>query len=183
MAMGVATGMSPSYGVAPLSPDQLGQTAGVDFTRYVFRSEWRLPARPDDVYAVLEDLATYPSWWPEVKRTRRLDDDAAEVTCRSVLPYDLVFVTTQERRDPFERVLQARMAGDLDGFSRWTITEVAGGTSAVFDEDVVTNKPLLNRLAPVARPVFQGNHWLMMRHGQRGLATFLAGYGFRVADG
>src|SRR5262245_47776272 len=126
MAMGVATGMPPWYGPAPLGPDRFRQTAVVDFTHYVFRSEWRLAAPPDHVYAVLEDLSTYPGWWPEVKRTDRIDDDTAEVTCRSFLPYELVFVTTQERRDPVEHVLQAKMVGDLDGFSRWTITPVAG---------------------------------------------------------
>jgi Polyketide cyclase / dehydrase and lipid transport len=180
--MGVTTGMTTSYGPARPGPEQFEQTARVDFTHYVFRSEWRLPAPPEHVYAVLEDVGTYPAWWPEVKRMHRIDDETAEVTCRSVLPYELVFVTTQERRDPVGRVLQARMVGDLDGFSRWTITAVPGGTSAVFDEEVVTTKSMLNRLAPVAWPAFRANHWLMMRHGRQGLATFLAGYGYRYGD-
>ena len=36
---------------------------------------------------------------------------------------------------------------------------------------------LLNVLAPVARPGFQVNHTLMMKHGQAGLRTYMAGYG------
>ena len=52
----------------------------------------------------------------------------------------------------------------------------ADRTRCVFDEHVVTNKGLLDRLAVVARPAFKANHTLMMRHGEAGLRTFLAGY-------
>ena len=62
-----------------------------------------------------------------------------ELVCRSSLPYDLRFSTKQAVRDPETRVLEASMAGDLDGFSRWTITAGPHGTSATFDEEVVAN--------------------------------------------
>ena len=41
---------------------------------------------------------------------------------------------------------------------------------------MVANKALLRRLAPIARPAFRANHALMMRHGERGLRTYLAGF-------
>jgi hypothetical protein len=72
------------------------------------------------------------------------------------------------------RVLEATLSGDLDGFSRWTITAVDGGTVAVFEEEVETTKRALRLLAPVARPAFRANHWLMMRHGQAGLQARLS---------
>src|SRR5581483_12472872 len=59
--------------------------------RFVFRSEWRLPAPPDQVYAVLADVAAYPAWWPQIRGARRFDATSGELTCRSLLPYDLVF--------------------------------------------------------------------------------------------
>ena len=93
-----------------------------------------------------------------------------------MLPYDLVFHSTQERRDAADGVLQARLSGDLDGFSRWTVTSNGLVATAVFDEEVTATKALLRRLAPVARPAFRANHWLMMRHGQAGLQVYLAGY-------
>jgi hypothetical protein len=31
-------------------------------------------------------------------------------------------------------------------------------------------------MAPVARPGFKANHAIMMRHGEAGLRTFMAGY-------
>lgn len=152
---------------------------------YRFRSVWHLDATPADVYGALERLPDYPSWWREVRAAERLSEHTYRVTCRATLPYDLVFTSTQERRDPVARVLQARLVGDLDGFSRWTIADSpGGGTDAVFDEEVVATKSLLRRLAPVARPVFRANHELMMRHGRAGLQTYLAGWrGARSTDG
>lgn len=128
------------------------------------------------VYEVLAELAEYPAWWPEVKEATKLDEDTYELRCRSLLPYDLRFATRRSVEDPKSMVLEAEMRGDLDGFSRWTVSSSKDGTVCVFDEHVVTNKPLLDRLALVARPAFKANHTLMMRHGERGLRTFLAGY-------
>jgi hypothetical protein len=149
----------------------------VDRDRYRFHRVWHLDARPADVYAALERLPDYPAWWPEVREAVRVGEDAVRIRCRATLPYGLVFTSTEVRRDPVARVLEARLAGDLDGLARWTIgPALGGGTDAVFDEEVVATKPLLRRLAPVARPVFRANHELMMRHGRTGLRAYLAGW-------
>jgi hypothetical protein len=148
----------------------------VDPNFYRFRSVWSLDAPVTDVYASLELLDDYPLWWPEIRAARRRDEHAYELTARSMLPYDLEFLTTQRRRDPEAGVLEADLTGDLEGFSRWTITGTGHATTAVFDEEVTANKALLRRLAHVARPAFRANHGLMMRDGRRGLATYLAGW-------
>ena len=136
---------------------------------YSFRSVWHLPGAPDDAYRVLARLVDYPSWWPEVKEVRARSADECELRVRSVLPYDLRFVSRQTRQDPEQRVLEASMNGDLNGFSRWTIEHAQGGTRAAFDEEVEAEKELLRKLAPIARPAFRVNHTVMMRHGERGL--------------
>ena len=66
------------------------------------------------------------------------------------------------------------MTGDLEGFSRWTISADGDGTSATFDEQVVATKPMLRRLELIARPAFKANHTKMMRDGERGLETYCA---------
>jgi hypothetical protein len=147
---------------------------------YTFRSTWHLSASPSDVYAVLERLVDYPLWWPQVRSVTARGNDTYELVCRSSLPYELRFVTTQAVRDPVNRVLEANMAGDLEGFSRWTISADSNATSATFDERVVATKPLLRRLELVARPAFKANHTRMMRDGERGLRTYLAGYRARL---
>ena len=145
-------------------------------SRYEFHSTWHLSAAPDDVYAVLERVPDYPLWWPQVRHVTPTGDFTFVLVCRSSLPYDLRFTITQAVRDPDTRVLEATMAGDLEGFSRWTITAGANGTSATFDEEVVATKALLRRLELIARPAFKANHTRMMRDGERGLRTYLAGY-------
>jgi hypothetical protein len=142
---------------------------------YRFRSVWTLPASPPDVYDALERLEDYPRWWPQVRQVTRLRDDAAELVCRSALPYDLRFTTTQAVRDPEGRVLEASMAGDLEGFSRWTIAPDPRGAQATFEEEVLATKPLLRKLDLIARPVFRANHAFMMHQGERGLCTYLEG--------
>jgi hypothetical protein len=147
---------------------------GISADHYTFRSQWRIAAGPDRVYAALADVAAYPSWWPEVHEARLLDDGAGELRCRSLLPYDLVFVARREIEDAQRRILRASLSGDLTGTSQWTISGDDGATTAVFDEDVVVGKALIRLVGPLARPALRFNHDRMMRAGERGLRRHLA---------
>lgn len=142
--------------------------------RYRFRSTWRLAAHPDQVYAALLDVESYPAWWPQVRAVRQLDDSSGELTCRSLLPYDLTFVVRREVEDPVERVLRAAMTGDLAGSSQWTVQPADAGALAVFDEDVTVLRSLIKAAGRVARPALSFNHGLMMRSGEKGLRSHLA---------
>ena len=144
-------------------------------TRYAFQSIWTMDAAPDEVYDALEELGDYPLWWREVRDAEKLSENRFRLRCRSFLPYDLIFITEQARRDRDAGVLEAKMEGDLEGFSRWTISPAGEGSRLVFDEVVVTNKRMLNLLAPIARPAFKANHTIMMRSGRRGLTAYLGG--------
>lgn len=142
--------------------------------RYAFRSAWRLAQPVPVVWDVLEAVPSYPSWWPQVRRTRIVELAAAEVTCRSFLPYSLVFTSRPSVREPSDGVLEARLSGHLEGWSRWTLTADGDGCLAVFEEEVVVTRPLLRLLEPVARPVFRLNHRWMMWRGERGLRRWLS---------
>ena len=137
--------------------------------RYLFRSEWHLAAAPDAVYVVLADVERYPDWWPQVRGGRRLDERSGELICRSLLPYDLVFVVEREIEDPVARVLRARLRGDLAGSSQWTVSASGPGALVVFDEDVAVTKRLVRAAGRLARPALVLNHDLMMRSGEAGL--------------
>jgi uncharacterized protein YndB with AHSA1/START domain len=155
----------------------------MDLNEYHFRSVWQLDAPTAAVFGVLADLETYPAWWPEIRLVETVTADASRITARSLLPYDLAFITRQAKRDIDAAVLEATMTGDLEGFSRWTLTSESDTTTrAVFEEEVVTNKALLRRLAFIARPAFRANHRLMMRHGEQGLRTYLAGHLWEPAN-
>jgi uncharacterized protein YndB with AHSA1/START domain len=141
---------------------------------YVFQSRWRLPASARRVYDVLADVESYPTWWPQVRAARRIDDESGELTCRSLLPYDLVFLMRQEVRDPDGLVLRAQLSGDLNGTSQWTITPDGDGSAhAVFDEHVSVGSGLVHAAGRLFRPALRFNHDLMMRAGEKGLRNHL----------
>jgi ribosome-associated toxin RatA of RatAB toxin-antitoxin module len=140
---------------------------------FVFRTQWSVPAPPQHVYTALADVESYPRWWPQVRGARRLDETSGELTCRSLLPYDLVFVMHQELEDAENFVLRARMTGDLNGTSQWTITPAGDGSSAIFDEDVTVGSALLRAAGRLFRPALKFNHDLMMRAGEKGLRAHL----------
>ena len=147
-------------------------------THYVFRSVWSVEAAFADVSAVLADVRTYPAWWPEIREVKDLGHGRFEMVARSLLPYELRFVSEERNADRRPAVIDARLSGDLEGFARWSIEALGGGCRLVYDQEVETRKAVLNTLAPVARPAFRINHSLMMRHGQAGLRTFMAGYAY-----
>ncbi|MGI5483797.1 SRPBCC family protein [Streptomyces lavendofoliae] len=144
----------------------------MNWCHYRFRSVWELPAPPDAVYAVLDRPEEYPAWWPQVREATRLDEHSGTARVRSFLPYDLVVTLTERRRDPVARVLETALAGDMEGWARWTLTSPgAGRTRVLYEQAVDVRRPLLRRLALPARPLFRANHALMMRAGRRGLAA------------
>ncbi|MFE6226086.1 MULTISPECIES: SRPBCC family protein [unclassified Streptomyces] len=145
----------------------------MDWSRYRFRSVWRLAAPPDRVYAVLARAEEYPRWWPQVRAVAPRDGTSGTARFRSLLPYDLRVTVRAARRDPAARVLEVRLGGDLEGWARWTLTPDGTGTRALYEQEVEVRARLLRLLAVPGRPLFRANHALMMRGGRRGLAGLL----------
>ncbi|MET0132122.1 MAG: SRPBCC family protein [Kibdelosporangium sp.] len=141
--------------------------------RYWFRSVWRLPVPAGEVFDVVTDPGTYPLWWPDIHGVGRVDDDTAEVVCKSVLPYALVFRLHRTEQDAANGRLLVGMTGDLEGYCRSTVVQKPRVVTLEITQEVVVNKALLRLLSPVARPVFRANHAAMMWRGQRGLRSFL----------
>lgn len=126
-------------------------------------------------FAVLRDLQTYPSWWPEVKSVIPVGEDRAVVLIMGILPYSLEFLMERQVDDPDSGTLRAGLTGDLEGYSSWTVVPgEEGGCRLIYDQQVEVTKRALRLLAPVARPLLRLNHALMMSRGKRGLESYLA---------
>jgi hypothetical protein len=63
--------------------------------------------------------------------------------------------------------------GDLRGSGTWRLFEQDRITAVVYEWTVDTTRPWMNALRPIARPVFEYNHDLVMRWGGEGLARRL----------
>ena len=143
--------------------------------RYRFSSTWLLPGTaPERVFGAVTDVAGYPRWWSDVRAVHRVDDDTAELICRSRLPFRLVVRMHREHQDERAGLLRVRLSGDLDGVLAGAVRAAGAGTLLEITQDVQARKELLRRLDAVARPLFRANHALMMRRGHRGLRTYLA---------
>lgn len=145
---------------------------------YRFVTTWCVDAPIDRVYDAIDDAARWPEWWKGVRRAELLepgDEDGLgrlwRYTWRSRLPYNLTFesrVTRVER--PY--VLEGAADGELIGTGRWRLYE-GRGTAVVYEWNVRTSRAWMNRLGPVARPLFAWNHDVVMRQGGVGLAQLL----------
>jgi hypothetical protein len=69
--------------------------------------------------------------------------------------------------------MEGDAVGELEGTGIWRLFEQNGVTAVVYDWDVATTKRWMQLLAPVARPVFEYNHDVVMRWGGEGLARRL----------
>jgi hypothetical protein len=147
----------------------------VSLNDYRFRNLWSVRATTARVFETLVDLANYPTWWPDIRAVEQIDDDTAEVTCRSVLPYVLTFRLHRAEQDPAAGRMRVDITGDLEGYVLGVVAEDGtSGALLAISQRVVVTKPLLRVLAPVGRPFFHVNHTLMMRRGLRGFRAYLA---------
>jgi len=138
-----------------------------------------LEASRADAWGVLQDPLRWPEWWRGVERVSELDGGDGRrvgsryrIAWRSRVPYELEFDFLVRRVDE-PCCMEGDAIGDLQGTGSWRLFEQGRVTAVVYDWDVTTSKRWMNLLAPVARPVFEYNHDVVMRWGGEGLARRL----------
>ncbi len=138
---------------------------------FEFADTWQVAAPVTAVAAALVDLERYHQWWPQVRAVAKLGEDTAWVCCRSALPYTLDLVLDAVSRTP--PVVEVAISGDLDGYARFTLTEVGDGTRLDFAQRV-TVRGWLAAASYVGRPVLTWNHARMMAGCRAGLGAATA---------
>jgi hypothetical protein len=90
------------------------------------------------------------------------------VQTKGFLPYTLrwEFIVT-ESRYPSRFALDA--SGDFVGRGAWTIEQDGSYVHATYDWRIRAEKPLLQALAPLLRPLLEANHRWAMRQGEESL--------------
>jgi uncharacterized protein YndB with AHSA1/START domain len=147
--------------------------------RYRFLTTWLLEASRESAWEVLQDPLRWPEWWRGVVRVSELDggDECRvgsryRIAWRSRVPYELEFDFTVRGVDP-PCCMAGEATGQLLGSGTWRLFEQDSVTAVVYEWEVDTAKRWMNILRPVARPVFEYNHDVVMRWGGEGLARRL----------
>jgi hypothetical protein len=146
---------------------------------YAFLTTWLLESPRQPVWEAIHDQARWPEWWRGVEEAVELrpgDGDGmgavSRMVWKSLLPYRVCFEVTTTRVE-YPDLMEGQAVGELEGVGRWRLYEQGGITAVLYEWNVATTKPWMNRLAPLLRGVFEWNHdWVMARGGE-GLAARL----------
>jgi hypothetical protein len=142
---------------------------------YKFITIWRVEAPLEDVWNEIYHSLDWPKWWKGVenvvevqKGDERGVGSIHRYTWKSKLPYKLSFDMKTIRIQP--PVLLARIAnGELQGRGLWRLSIEGSETVIRYDWNVETTKRWMNLLSPIARPLFEWNHNVVMSWGAEGL--------------
>jgi Polyketide cyclase / dehydrase and lipid transport len=148
---------------------------------YSFTTRWRVEGSCGEVADVLGDPLSLPRWWPAVYlQAREVAPPDARGRGRRValrtkgwLPYTLRWELETVAVD-YPRGIRIAASGDLDGAGAWTFAQDGPFVDISFDWRIRAAKPLLQRLSPVLRPLFESNHRWAMAEGEVSLALELA---------
>ena len=148
----------------------------MDPSHYHFVTTWRVPGTSGEVADVLRDPLDLARWWPAVflgvEELEGPDDRGlrhrVRLRTKGWLPCTLQWeCVVTESRYPERLGLEAY--GDITGRGVWTIEQDGGYVNATCDWRVRAEKPLLQVLAPIVRPLFEANHRWAMRQGEESL--------------
>ena len=140
---------------------------------YQFVTKWAIPATLERVWEELMSPEQWPTWWRGVERVELLRPgiDALghgavrRYTWRSKLPYRLTFVMETTHVEPRTKI-EGRASGELEGLGRWHLFHDSGITHVQYDWQVEANKLWMRLFAPLAKPIFEWNHDVVMEWGR-----------------
>jgi uncharacterized protein YndB with AHSA1/START domain len=152
---------------------------------YEFVTIWRVAAPIESVWNEIYHAEEWPTWWKGVESVRemRKGDDSGvgsvyRYTWKSKLPYRLSFDMKTVRIEP-PLLLEGIATGELQGRGLWQLSSDGDETLVRYDWRVETTKRWMNLLSPIARPLFEWNHNVVMSWGAQGLEQRL---GKRVVE-
>lgn len=143
---------------------------------YRFVTAWRIRARVKEVADILEDVESMPRWWPAVYQrveiVRPGDQNGVgklvQLRTRGWLPYRLnwsFLVTDSNSPDGFS----IEAFGDFVGTGVWHLWQEGKFTMVTFDWQIKAEKPILQKLSFILKPIFAANHRWAMARGEESL--------------
>jgi uncharacterized protein YndB with AHSA1/START domain len=148
---------------------------------YEIVSRWRVAGTIEEVYGVLTDAAAMPGWWPEaytrVSEVAPGEPDGcgrvSDIVTRGFLPYDVNWRLTVVAVEP-PTMIRVAATGDLSGEGEWRLRQDDEAVTLAYTWRVRVEKPWMERLEFLLKPLFTVNHTYVMRRGEAGLKRELA---------
>jgi hypothetical protein len=143
---------------------------------YHFIDRWRVEGDVREVADILEDAMSLPRWWGSVYFDVRELEPGGEHGIGKVirlraggwLPYTLsINFRTVESRFPHGFSMEA--TGDLEGLGIWTFAQDGKFVDVTYDWTIRANKPVVEKLSFLLKPIFRSNHNWTMQRGQESL--------------
>jgi hypothetical protein len=148
---------------------------------YHFVTRWRIEGTCGEVADIIAAPLDLPRWWPavylDVTELEPADEwglgGRTRLTTKGLLPYTLTweFVVTES---DYPNRLVIHVSGDFIGRGVWTFEQDGDFVNVGFDWRISAEKPLLQRMSRVLRPVFEANHRWAMAQGEESLKLELA---------
>jgi len=143
---------------------------------YHFVDRWRVEGDVKEVADILEDALALPRWWGSVYFDVKELEAGGEggvgklISLRAGgwLPYTLrINFRTIESRYPQGFTMDA--TGDLEGKGIWTFEQDGPFVNVTYDWTIKANKPIIEKLSFLLKPVFRSNHGWTMKRGEESL--------------
>jgi hypothetical protein len=143
---------------------------------YHFIDRWQVQASVEEVADILEDALSLSRWWPSVYFEMQELEPGGEhgigklISLRAGgwLPYTLrINFRTVESRYPYGFSMDA--TGDLEGKGVWTLEQEGSFVNVTYDWTIRANKPIVDKLSFLLKPIFRSNHNWTMRRGEESL--------------
>lgn len=147
--------------------------------QYRFVTEFAAAAPVAAVYATIVEPERWLGAWADAVSVRRLRGGDAtgagaafQATVRAPVGYRLSARIDLVEADPPTHV-RMRATGGLEGEGRWRLRAREEVTEVTFAWTVRTTAAWMNLAAPVARPLFERSHGIVVRHAAEAAAAHL----------
>ena len=143
---------------------------------YHFVDKWRVEGSVTEVADIIEDAVSLSAWWPsvyfEVQELEPGGEDGVGKLIRlragGWLPYTLrIDFRTMESRYPNGFSMDA--TGDVEGKGVWAFQQDGQFVNVIYDWTIRANKPIIDKLSFLLKPIFRSNHSWTMKRGAESL--------------
>jgi len=143
---------------------------------YHFMTHWRVQSTVEEVFDILSEAQDLARWWPSVYLDVQVLNPGDEngvgkivsLYTKGWLPYTLRWqFRVTEISKPSGFSLEAW--GDFVGRGIWKFQQDGSSVNITYNWQICADKPLLNALSGLLKPLFSANHHWAMARGEESL--------------